>query len=30
VQTSKSNSMHESSRSRESSVFVCESIYVWY
>ena len=23
------NSMHESSRSRESSVFVCESMYVW-
>jgi len=32
VQTSesKSNSMHESSGSRESSVFVCVSVYVWY
>jgi len=29
VQTSESNSMHESSESRESSVFVCESVCVW-
>jgi len=29
VHTSESNSMHESSESRKSSVFVCESIYVW-
>jgi len=28
VQTSKSNSIHESFKSRESSVFVCESVYV--
>jgi len=27
---SESNSMHKSSESRESSVFVFESVYVWY
>jgi len=29
MQTSESNSMDESSGSRESSVFVCELVYVW-
>jgi len=29
VQTSESNSMHEFSKSREFSVFICDSIYVW-
>jgi len=29
VQTSESNSMHESSGSRESNVFVCDSVYVY-